>query len=50
MKKFDVCVFLECHYVIDAEDKESACEKAEEYFSECEPNFEILEVEDNENE
>lgn len=50
MKRFDVHVSLECNYVIEAEDKESAYEKAEKYFSEHEPNFEILEVKNYENE
>lgn len=50
MERFDVRVSLECNYVIEAENKESACEKVRKYLSEREPNFEILEVKKYENE
>lgn len=46
MKKFNVCVSLECYYVIEAEDEDSACDKAWDYFSECEPSFDVSEADE----
>lgn len=48
MKKFEIEVSLNCYYEIEARDEDLACEKAWDYFLECEPEFKVKEVRKNE--
>ena len=46
-KTYEVNVYYDSVYTIEAESKEEAEEKAWRYFSECEPYFETKEIENN---
>ncbi len=51
MKKYNVFVKLDAYYEnVKGRDEEDAIEKAIEWFQECEPEVEVIEVEDDEDE
>lgn len=46
-KTYEVNVYYDSVYTIEADSKREAEEQAWKYFSECEPNFETVEIENN---
>ena len=48
MKTYEVTLTLACTYTITAPNEEMAKDQAFEWFSECEPNYEIKETKERE--